>query len=180
MSEGYAFVDKDSGVLYIGEDIDANRIRQIQLGSGSGGNVKLFKDGGFQIASVDSSTLGDSIVSKSAHGLKIHSKGDLNIQSEGTLTIKARQIKFESTSSERDFVIRNDNGNIRIESSGNVGIKGNNVVVSATRNAVVKSEGNVYLVASGGQIFNVEPLNSLIPSGILDVVTKVTQFLNGW
>ena len=178
-NDGLVFYDRDSGVLIIGKD-DLDRVREIQLSSSSGASLKLFKDGAFEILSQPSSILADNITSKSQHGLKIYSNGDLNIQSEGKITLKGTQVIIENTSSKDDLVLKNENGGIRIEAENNLGIKGKNIAISATRNCVMRSNGNVYIVSEGGQIFIVEPKSKLIPSSILDVVNKVLLGFGGW
>lgn len=179
---GFVFNDADNGTLFLASDKNTKkRPRQVQLASASGGSLKLFDNGGFELMSNGSADLADNILSQSTDGLKIHSKGDLNISTDGRLTISASQIIFDSKSATRDFVIKNENGNIRIEASaGNVGIKGNNVVVAASRNVILKSKGNIHAVADGGQIFIVEPKSKLLPTNVLDIVTKVLSTLEGW
>jgi hypothetical protein len=179
-NNGLVFYDKDSGVLVIGED-DKGRIRQVQLSSSSGGSLKFYEDGAFELVGQPSATLGDNVVSQSSHGLKIYSKGDLNIYSEGKITLKGQQIIFDSGSSTQDFVLKNENGGIRIEApNGNIGIKGKNVAVSAKRDLLLRSKGNVHIVADGGQVFIIEPKSKLVPSSVLGIVNKVTSALGGW
>lgn len=179
-NDGLIFYDKDSGVLIIGRD-DLNRAREVQLSSSSGGSLKFFEDGGFELVGQPSAKLADNIVSRSQDGLKIFSQGDLNISSGGKITLNATQIVIEGTSSKEGVVIKNENGNIRFEApAGNFGIKGKNVAISATRNAVLRSKGNVHVVAEGGQVFIVEPKSKLIPSSALDVVNSVLNTFTGW
>lgn len=179
-NEGLIFYDRDSGVLIIGKD-DLNRVRLVQLSSGTGGSLKFFEDGAFEIVSQKTAKLADNIVSRSQDGLMIKSEGDLNITSGGRITLKASQIIIEGESSEEGVVIKNENGNIRFEASaGNLGIKGKNVAISATRNAIVRSKGNVHIVAEGGQVFIVEPKSKLIPTSALDIVNSVLTGFSGW
>lgn len=179
-NEGLIFYDRDSGVLIIGKD-DLDRVRLVQLSSGTGGSLKFFEDGAFEILSQTTAKLADNIHSRSQDGMIIKSEGDLNIQSEGKITLKASEIIIEGTSSKEGVVIKNENGNMRFEASaGNLGIKGKNIAIAATRNSVITSKGNVHVVAEGGQVFIVEPKSKLIPTSALDIVNSVLTSFSGW
>lgn len=178
-NDGLVFYDRDSGVLIIGKD-DLDRVREVQLSASSGGSLKFFEDGAFELLGQPSALLGDNITSQSQHGLKIYSNGDLNIASRGKLTLSASQIIIEGTSAKEDLVIKNENGGIRIEAENNLGLKGQNVAISASRNCVIRSKGNVYAVAEGGEVFIIEPKSKLIPSGPIDILNSVLTGFGGW
>lgn len=67
--KGYVINDGDYGTIFIGEDKETVRKRQIEIHSASDAAVKLFQDGGFEIQSQPTSKLADNILSQSKEGL---------------------------------------------------------------------------------------------------------------
>lgn len=178
---GFILNDSDNGTLFLASDKNTKkRPRQVQLASASGGSLKLFQNGGFELMSNDSADLADNIYSQAKDGLNIKSKGDFRISCDGQLTISANQIIFESSSATKDLLIKNENGGITLDAKNNIGIRGTNVVVSATRNAIIRSKGNVHIVSEGGDVFIVEPKSKLVPGGVLDIVNTVLSSFGGW
>lgn len=183
---GYVINNADYGSIFIGEDTPPPgekgtvRTRQIELHSASNAALKLFSDGGFQIQSQASGTTGpnknDSIVSKSDDALTISAANNIMISAgpTGSITLAAREIKFESTAHDETFVIRATK-NLQLQAD-NIKIDGGTVAIGAKVKMLLRSPGPIYINSSTG-VSIVEPKLSLCPKNLLQVVqTLATNY----
>lgn len=175
--KGYVFNDSKFGSLFIGSDAGAGvkRPRQVELHSASNAHLKLFEDGGFELTSNPSARLADNINSNSKEGLNISANNIRLDAREGTLTLKARIIRFESTASDETLVFRSSN-NINIEASDTIKLEASVVAIGAKTKLVLGSCGPIYMKGSGG-VTIIEPRSKLIPTSLSDVVEKLIEQL---
>jgi len=172
-TEGIVINDPRSGTLFIGEDVKTPRTRQVELHSGSGAHLKLFKDGGFEISG-EPCDLADNISSNAADGLNIYSAGkNLRIECAGTLTFAARDIRYETSAADEPMVIRSAQ-NIIIEAGDSVKINAANVAIGARNKLLLASKGALYMRGIGG-VTIIEPKTSLIPTNLGDFVDKIIE-----
>lgn len=171
-SEGFSISDPQSGTIFIGEDVRSPRTRQVEVVSASGGHLKLFKDGGFEIKG-QPCDLADNIDSNAVDGLNISSTGSgIRIDAgQGTLTLAAREIRFESTHGEQPFVIRG-NQNIIIEAGDSIKLNASNVAIGARSKLLLASKGAIYMRGIGG-VTIIEPKSTLIPTNLGDFVDQI-------
>lgn len=171
-STGYCINDPQSGTLFIGEDVRSPRTRQVELVSASGGHLKLFKDGGFEIKG-QPCDLADNIDSNAVDGLNISSTGSgIRIDAgQGVLTLSAREIRFESTHGEEPFVIRS-NQNVIIEAGDSIKLNAANIAIGARSKLLLASKGAVYMRGIGG-VTIIEPKATLIPTNLGDFVDRI-------
>jgi uncharacterized protein (DUF2345 family) len=175
---GYVFNDSRFGSLFIGSDSSAPKIkrpRQIELHSASNAHLKLFEDGGFELTSSPGSRLSDNINSNSKDGLNISANNIRLDARQGTLTLAARTIRFESSASDETLVFRSRN-NIAIEASDTIRLEAPNIAIGAKTKLVLGSCGPIYIKGNGG-VTIVEPKSKLIPTSLADVVDKIVEQL---
>lgn len=180
---GLSISDPQAGTLFIGESVEKGRPRQVELHSSSGSHLKLFKDGGFEISG-EPNDGGDNILSRSSKGLFIKQEGGgdpndpggIRIDAgSGTITLAARQIRFESSASDQPFIIRSAN-NIILEAQDSVRIQAANVGIGARCKLVLASKGSIWGYGVGGVTF-IEQKTSLLPTNISDFVSLITKEL---
>jgi hypothetical protein len=171
---GFVISDPQAGTLFIGEDVKTPRTRQVELHSSSGGHLKLFKDGGFELHG-NPCDIADNIVSNSVHGLNIKSNGqNLRIDAgSGVLTLAAREIRFESSASDEAFVLRSAQ-NIIIEAGDNIKLTASNISIGARNKLMLASKGAIWMKGTGG-VNIIEPKSSLIPTSLGDFVDKLIE-----
>ena len=177
-ANGFVLNDAQSGTIFIGPD-DASRKRQVQISSTSGATVKLYEDGGFEIHSQRSqkkTQISDNIISRSRDGLSIKSTGDLRIQTDGVLTLGAKEIRLEQTHSKSDLVIRS-NSNINIEAKDTLKMTGSIVAIGARTKLLINSKGSTYIKSSGGETYIVDSNTKLIPTSLGDLFDKIIETL---
>jgi hypothetical protein len=171
-SQGFSISDPQAGTIFIGEDVRSPRTRQVEVVSASGGHLKLFKDGGFEIKG-QPCDLADNIDSNAVDGLNISSTGSgIRIDAgQGTLTLAAREIRFESTHGEQPFVIRG-NQNIIIEAGDSIKLNASNIAIGARSKLLLASKGAIYMRGIGG-VTIIEPKSTLIPTNLGDFVDQI-------
>jgi uncharacterized protein (DUF2345 family) len=169
---GYVINDPQYGSVFIGEDESAKSTRQIEVHSQSGAHLKLFKDGGFELHGQPCDTA-DNINSNAVHGLNIKSSGkNLRIDAgNGTLTLAARIIRFESSASDETLVFRSSN-NISIEANDTVRISAANIILGARNKLLLGSKGPTYIKGNGG-VTIIEPRSTLLPTNLGQLVEKL-------
>jgi len=175
-SKGYVINDPKHGSVFIGSEPDGtvNRKRQIAMHSASNASVKLFEDGGFEIASQPGS-LTDNINSESPKGLAIKGRNIYLDAGNGTVTINARSIVLESTGSDQSIRI-GSNGNIDIEAGDTLKLKGSVTAVVANTRMFLLSKGSLY--GRGASVNIVEKKTKLIPTSLNDIIQlAIDQFL---
>jgi len=164
---GYVINDGDYGGIFVGEDNDITRQRQVELHAASDSAVKLFKDGGFEIQSQASSKLADNICSRSQDGLAIKGK-NIRLSAADEITISARSIRFESTGKDTPFVIRSGQS-IQIEANDTIKVDGSVVGIGAKTRMLFRSPGPIRIFSDAG-FSCVEPTETLVPKTLLNSV----------
>jgi hypothetical protein len=167
---GYVINDPQYGSVFIGENEAAKRTRQVEVHSQSGAHLKLFKDGGFELHGQPCDTA-DNISSNAVHGLNIKGNNLRLDAGNGTLTLAARIIRFESTASDETLVIRSSN-NIAIEANDTVRISAANIILGARNKLLLGSKGPTYIKGNGG-VTIIEPRSALIPKNLGELVEKL-------
>lgn len=178
--KGYVINDGDYGTIFIGEDSGTERKRQVEIHAASDSCIKLYKDGGFDIQSQPSSKIADNILSQSKNGLCIKSTGDgIRIEAaNGEITFSARTIRFESSGSDQNLIIRS-NGNLQLEAGDTLKLDASVVAIGSRNKTLLRSAGPIYMNSPVG-ISIIEPKVSLIPKNILQVVQSLSTNLFGY
>jgi len=176
-SNGYVINDSSYGTIFIGEDSDTKgRIRQIEIHSASDGCIKLFKDSGFELQSQTTAS-SDNIISRSKDGLFVAGKNIHLDAKGGTITLSAREIRFESTASDQTFKI-SANKNLELNAD-NVKITGSEVAIGAKNRMLLRSSGPIYINSDAG-VSIVEPKLSLTPTNLLSLVQTLSTNVFGF
>lgn len=171
--KGYVINDADYGTIFIGEDEGVERKRQMELHATSNACIKLFKDGGFEIQSSPSATIGDNILSQSKNGLFVKGKNIHLDAGNGEITLSARSIRFESTGNDQNLVVRS-NGNIQLEAADTIKLDSSVVAVGAKTRMLLHSKGPIYINSKAG-VSIVEPKISLTPTNLLQSVQSMVN-----
>ena len=174
INKGFVLNDSQSGSIFIGGDTQSRK-RQIQISPASGATVKLYEDGGFEIHSQKSqkkSQTSDNIISRSRDGLSIKSTGDIRIQTDGVLTLGAREIRLEQTHRKSDLVIRS-NSNINIEANDTLKMSASIVAIGARTKMILHSRGSTFIKSSGGDTYITDSNSKLIPTSLTELFDKI-------
>jgi len=177
-NKGFVLNDAQSGTIFIGPD-DLPRKRQVQISSASGATVKLYEDGGFEIHSQKSgkgNQPADNIISRSKDGLSIKATGDIRIQTDGVLTLGAREVRLEQTHHKSDLIVRS-NSNIHIDANDTLRMTGSVVAVGARTKLVLHSKGATYIRSTGGETYITDTNTKLIPTSLSDLFDKLIENL---
>jgi len=178
--KGYVINDGDYGTIFIGSDKDTkvDRNRQIEIHSASDGCLKFYEDGGFELQS-QSTSQSDNFNSNGIDGLFIGNtgKGIFISAPKGAITFKAREIRFESTSSEDPVVIRGSK--VTIEADDIIKLDGSIVAVGARTRMLFRSPGSIIINSSTG-VSIVEPKISLCPADLLTSVVSLMTNVFGY
>jgi len=89
--------------------------------------------------------------------------------------LSARSIRFESTGSDQDFVIRS-NGNLKMEAGDTARIDGSVVAIGARTRMAIFSKGSLNIRGGGGVNIS-EPQTKLIPTNLSDFKDILLQTL---
>ena len=167
---GYVLNDAGAGTIFIGTDDNVARKRQIELHATSNACIKLYEDGGFEIQGQATGQHADNIISQCKEGLAIKANNIRLDAGGGEITLSARSIRFESTGSNEDFVIRS-NGNLKMEAGDTVRIDGSVVAIGARTRMALYTKGS--LTIGGGSVRISEPKLSLTPQGLLNFTANL-------
>jgi hypothetical protein len=174
---GYVLNDAADGTIFIGSDEKVKGIkrpRQIEIHSTSNACIKLYKDGGFEIRGQSTGTSADNIISECKDGLAVSAKNIRLDAGNGEITLAARSVRFESTGTDQDFVLRS-NGNLKIEAGDTLKLEGSVVAIGARTRMALFSGGGLYIRATGINIS--EPCTKLIPTNVSELVDVLMQNL---
>lgn len=178
---GVVINDPQDGTFFIGKS-DGERPRQVELQAQSLGDLRIYEDGGFHIRSNKSSKKADNIESNSADGLIIYSEGKgIFIEAKyGTITLKAKEIIFESTGTNDPGITINSATNFKVDAADNVKIEGSNVAVAAKNKLIVASKGLLNIRGNGGVLIS-EPKSKLFPTTVTNIIkTAFSTILPGY
>ena len=162
---GYVLNDAGAGTIFIGTDDNVARKRQIELHATSNACIKLYEDGGFEIQGQSTGKFKDNIISQCKEGLGINANNIRLDAGGGEITLSARSIRFESTGSDQDFVIRS-NGNLKMEAGDTARIDGSVIAIGARTRMAIYSKGSLNI--RGGSVNISEPQTKLIPTSLSD------------
>ena len=155
------FTNPEDGFLRIGnEKTPQVRNDQIELATGSGCILRMFKDGGWELKSQTNSK-GSNIIQKGTGPLNIKSEGDLNIDVDGTFNVKAKDIVMETTDADVGDIVLNPKHDFRLDAKNYVILMGKDVTLDAHSKLILFSEDMSYLVGRYVRIH--EPTSQLIP-----------------
>lgn len=178
--KGYVINDGDYGTIFIGSDKDTkvDRTRQIEIHSASDGCLKFYDDGGFELQS-QSTSQSDNFNSNAIDGLFIGNtgKGIFVSAPKGSITFKAREIRFESTSSDDPVIIRGSK--VSIEADDIIKLDGSVVAVGARTRMLFRSPGPIRIFTDCG-LSVVEPKLSLVPKNLLNTVILMASNIFGY
>jgi len=169
-SRGYVMNDPKFGSVFIGEETEAKRTRQIELHSASNAHLKLFQDGGFELNSTPSS-VGDNINSQ-GKALTVSAKNIHLDAGNGTITLTARSIVLEGTGSDQNITIRS-NGNVDISAGDTLKMGGSVTAVLANTRMFLISKGSWY--GQGASVNFIEKKTTLLPTSIADVISLAAE-----
>jgi len=157
----------EAGMLQFGEEEGrALRKKHVQLCAGSQSQLRLFKDGGWELKSAPNEK-GSNIVQKGEGPLNIMSEGDIRIEAGGKFYVSAQEIVMESMASDGDIIL-NATRNIRLDADNNVTILGTNTTVKASQTLLAHSDGMHIL--SGTPVTIHESMTPLLPGPVGDLV----------
>lgn len=162
---GYVLNDAAAGTIFIGTDDNVSRKRQIELHATSNACIKLYEDGGFEIQGQATGQHADNIISQCKEGLVIKANNIRFDAGGGEITFAARTIRYESTGTDQDLVIR-ANGNLKLEAGDTVRIDGSVVAIGARTRMAIYSKGSLNI--RGGSVNISEPKTKLIPTSLSD------------
>jgi hypothetical protein len=174
---GYVLNDAADGTIFIGSDEkvkDTVRPRQIEIHSTSNACIKLYKDGGFEIRGQSTGTSADNIISECKDGLAVSAKNIRLDAGNGEITLAARSVRFESTGTDQDFVLRS-NGNLKIEAGDTLKLEGSVVAIGARTRMAIFSGGGLYI--NGTTVSISEPQTKLKPPTLANLETVLLKTL---
>ena len=171
---GYVLNDAGAGTIFIGTDDNVARKRQIELHATSNACIKLYEDGGFEIQGQSTGKFKDNIISQCKEGLGIKANNIRLDAGGGEITLSARSIRFESTGSDQDFVIRS-NGNLKMEAGDTARIDASVVAIGSRTRMAIFTKGSLNI--RGGSVNIREPQTKLIPTSLSDFKDILLQTL---
>ena len=165
----------EDGFLRVGtEKGRQKRKSQVQLASGSAASLRLFKDGGWELKSQTNGN-GSNIIQKGNGPLNIKSEGDLNIDVDGTFSVKAKDIVMETTDASVGDIVLNPKHDFRLDAKNYVIMMGKDVTIDAKSKLLLFSEDMSYLVGKYVRIH--EPTSQLIPPTFGEHIDSLTSTL---
>ena len=171
------FGNPRNGFFQIGEEDDPKVLRksEIQASAGSACELRLFKDGGWELKSSDNEK-GSYIIQKGNGALNILSEGDINIECKGTFGVKANDIVLETTSCNDGDIVLNAKHNFKVNALNYAIISGGDVTIDAKSKLISYSENMNYVI---GRLINLhEPQSKLIPPTMAKHIKSLTDTLD--
>ena len=171
------FGNPRNGFLCIGEEDDKKVLRksEIQMSSGSASELRLFKDGGWELKSSDNDK-GSYIIQKGNGALNILSEGDINIECKGTFGVKANDIILETTNCDDGDIVCNAKHNFKVNALNYAIISSTDVTIDAKNKLISFSENMNYII---GRFINFhESMSQIIPPTHARNVKKLTDTLD--
>lgn len=165
--------DPNAGTIFVGEDEGTERTRQVEIHAASNACIKLFEDGGFEIQGKSTGKKADNIFSECADGLVIKAKNIRLDAGNGEITFAARTIRYESSGSDQNLVIRSK-GNLEIDAADTLRLNASVLALGAKTRMAIASRGSIYVKANGGFTV-VEPQSKLIPTSLSDFTNILFQ-----
>ena len=162
------FNHAEDGFVRVGIETSdrVTRKSQVQVASGNGASLRIFKDGGWELRATPNEK-GSNILQRGEGPLNIYSDGDVNINCKGEFSVKAKSIRMETTDSEGNFIV-NAKKNIRLDADNNVTVLGTNIVTKGSGKILTTCDG-MHILA-GNPIIIYEKKAKLIPTGVADLV----------
>ena len=161
------------GQLRIGcETEDVKRKSQVQLAAGSGANLRLYKDGGWELRATANGP-GSNLIQQGAGPLNIKSEGDINIDCDGRFSVTAKEIVMKATDAEEGDIVLEPAHNFRADVGNHAIIMATSVILDAKDKILSYTSGMNYIVGSNVRIH--EPVSQLIPSSLDTTINKLLK-----
>lgn len=161
------------GVIRIGcETADVKRPSQVQVDAGSGANLRLFKDGGWEIRATGNEP-GSNLIQEGTGPLNIKSQGDVNIDCDGRFSVTAKEIVMKATDPTEGDIVLEPAHNFRADVGNHAIIMATSVVLDAKDKILSYTSGMNYIVGSNVRIH--EPVSQLIPSSLDTTINKLLK-----
>ena len=165
------------GTLRIGCETKAvKRPSQAQLMAGSGANLRLYKDGGWELRATANGP-GSNLIQQGAGPLNIRSEGDVNIDCDGRFSVTAKEIVMKATDAEEGDIVLTPAHNFRADVGNYAIIMASDITLDAKDKILSHSEGMTYIVGSNVRIH--EPVSQLIPPTFKTTIEELTNTLKG-
>lgn len=165
------------GQLRIGcETKEVERPSQVQLAAGSGANLRLYKDGGWELRATANGP-GSNLIQQGSGPLDIKSEGDVNIDCDGRFSVVAKEIVMKATDAEEGDIVLQAAHNFRADVGNYAIIMATDITLDAKDKILSHSEGMNYIVGANVKIH--EPVSQLIPPTFKTTIEKLTDTLKG-
>lgn len=167
------FNHAEDGFVRVGIETSdrVTRKSQVQVASGNGASLRIFKDGGWELRAT-ANDKGSNLFQRGEGPLNIYSDGDININCKGEFSVKAKSIAMETTDADGSVVV-NAKKNIRLDADNNVTVLGTNIVTKGSGKILTTCDG--MHVLAGNPIIVYEKKAKLIPTGIADLVDTLLE-----
>lgn len=161
------------GFIRIGcETKEVERPSQCQMAAGSGANVRLYKDGGWEIRATANGP-GSNLIQEGTGPLNIKSQGDINIDCDGKFSVTAKEIVMKATDPTEGDIVLEPAHNFRADVGNHAIIMATSVVLDAKDKILSYASGMNYIVGSNVRIH--EPVSQLIPSSLDTTINKLLK-----
>ena len=165
------------GQLRIGaETEEVKRKSQVQLAAGSGANLRLYKDGGWELRATANGP-GSNLIQQGVGPLNIRSEGDVNIDCDGRFSVVAKEIVMKATDAEEGDIVLTPAHNFRADVGNYAIIMASDITLDAKDKILSHSEGMTYIVGANVRIH--EPVSQLIPPTFKTTIEELTNTLKG-
>lgn len=179
-SPPYIVNTPEDGFFRVGLTTDAKTDRpdQVALGAGSGGCLRIFEDGGWELRSHNSSgnpnKKGCNLLADGEGPLLIKSESNIYIDCpNGDFRVNAKNIVMNATGADDGDITFNATRDIQIDADNNIELLSTNAVIQAVDTLVCHSAG--WNVVSGNPVFVYEKKTKLIPTGADDLVKGILE-----
>ena len=151
---------------------DVKRPSQIQADAGSGANLRLYKDGGWELRATANGP-GSNLIQQGAGPLNIRSEGDVNIDCDGRFSVTAKEIVMKATDPTEGDIVLEPAHNFRADVGNHAIIMATSVILDAKDKILSYTSGMNYIVGSNVRIH--EPVSQLIPSSLDTTINKLLK-----
>ena len=161
------------GFIRIGcETKEVERPSQCQMAAGCGANVRLYKDGGWEIRATANGP-GSNLIQEGTGPLNIKSQGDINIDCDGKFSVTAKEIVMKATDPTEGDIVLEPAHNFRADVGNHAIIMATSVILDAKDKILSYTSGMNYIVGSNVRIH--EPVSQLIPSSLDTTINKLLK-----
>tara|TARA_B100001113_G_scaffold322982_1_gene293745 strand:+ start:19 stop:579 length:561 start_codon:yes stop_codon:yes gene_type:complete len=163
------------GTLRIGCETKAvKRPSQAQLMAGSGANLRLYKDGGWELRATANGP-GSNLIQQGSGPLNIKSEGDVNIDCDGRFSVAAKEIVMKATDASEGDIVLQPAHNFRADVGNYAIIMATQVTLDAKDKILSHSQGMNYIIGANVRIH--EPVSQLVPASFKTSIETLTDTL---